>query len=192
MAKAPLVLNQLLEVLANQLPAHSANQPRPPICLAPNHPSHHLVHLVQQPSQPLLVVFLVQLLSRGECLALLPPHLPPTPLVLELLDSSNKQEHLGRLQPLSLLPLAGLEQQPQLSPVAFSAQVSAQHLNLKRGDFLEAPLSRQHSLVEAQVLLVPRHHRLTQALVEVCLLLASRTSPALAMSSSTLSMVVTL
>jgi hypothetical protein len=152
-----------------------------------------LVHLVQQPSQLPLVVFLVQLLSLGECLAPRPPHLPPTPLVLELLGSSNnKQELLGRHRPLSPLLLAGLEQQPQLSPAAFLAQVSAPHLSPKLGDFLEAPLSRRHSLVAVQVLLAPRHHsRLTQGLVEACLLLASRTSPALGTSSSTLSMAAT-
>ena len=189
MAKAPLALNQLLEVLANQLPAHSANQPRPPICLAPNHPSRLLVHLVQQPSQRLLGGFLVQLLSLGECLALQLLHLPPTPLVLELL-ASRKQEHLEHHRLLSLLPLAGLEQQLQRSLAACLAQASVQHL-LKQGDFLAAPLSPQLSLVEVQVLLALQHHKLTQVLVEVCLPLVSRTSLALVMSSSILSMVAT-
>ena len=189
MAKAPLALNHLLEVLANQQLARLANQPRPPICLAPNQPSQLLVHLVQQPSQQPLAVSLVQLLSPVECLAPRLLHLPPTPLVLELLVSS-KQEHLGRLQLLSLLPLEGLEQQPQRSLAAYLAQVSAQHL-LKLGDFLGAPPSPQPSLVGGQVLLALRHHKLTQDLVEVCLLSASRTSPALVMLSSILSMAAT-
>ena len=186
MAKVPLALNHL-EVLANQQPAHLASQHRPLICLVANHPNQHLVHLVQQHNQPQPGVFSVQPPNLGACLALQLRHLPPIRLGQELL--ANRLEPLERLQLSSLLPLAGLEQQLQHSLEVFLAQVLAQLL-LQQGDFLEALLSPQLSLVGLQVPLVPQH-QLPLVLVEVFLPLASRINLALVMSSSILSMAAT-
>ena len=78
---------------------------------------------------------------------------------------------------------------PQHSPEVFLAQVLAQLL-LQQGDFLEALLSPQLSLVGLQVPLVPQH-QLPLVLVEVFLPLASRINLALVMSSSILLMAAT-